>query len=317
MKYLERVSSSYLQVLKQIAALPSGPSIHGVDKAINKLTAAVGLINHHDAVTGTSKQHVADDYKKILSAALAQAEEVLSYAVGKTYQAENMKELVNSNNPLPTFTVCRNVNESVCDATQALKAGDSSILLVYNPLPRTSSQQISVYLSDVLSDKKLAVTVMALSNHSTGSVGGKFVASELIQNIADSPNANKAPYTLLFSANNIPALSFAAYRVHIVDEQTAQASSTPISRRLEAKEVEQLAAASSSDSSSMKVEFTGHELKISNGLVSVTFNRKSGLMSSMTRGENTISISNDIRYYRSLVLTSLATNKSSITVILI
>ena len=119
MKYLERISSSYLQVLKQIAATP-GVQVHGIDKAIFKLTAAVGLINHHDAVTGTSKQHVADDYKKILSSALTEAEHFLSYAVGRIHTDRESEKM-------PQISVCRLVNETVCDTTQQLKAGDYSV----------------------------------------------------------------------------------------------------------------------------------------------------------------------------------------------
>ena len=53
LKYFERISSSFLQVLKQIASNPSVDiSGNDVQDVIYHLTAAVGLINHHDAITG-------------------------------------------------------------------------------------------------------------------------------------------------------------------------------------------------------------------------------------------------------------------------
>jgi len=39
-------------------------------------------VNHHDAVTGTSKQHVADDYTKILDKAFTAAEKSVAAKIG-------------------------------------------------------------------------------------------------------------------------------------------------------------------------------------------------------------------------------------------
>ena len=49
---------SYLQLVKQrtaLAGLPTTPYIE-------RLSAALGVAQHHDAVSGTAKQHVTDDY---------------------------------------------------------------------------------------------------------------------------------------------------------------------------------------------------------------------------------------------------------------
>lgn len=39
---------------------------------ISLLKEALGITQHHDAVSGTEKQHVADDYARILSEGLAE-----------------------------------------------------------------------------------------------------------------------------------------------------------------------------------------------------------------------------------------------------
>lgn len=36
-------------------------------KELNRFRRAMGILQHHDAVTGTEKQHVADDYSRTLS----------------------------------------------------------------------------------------------------------------------------------------------------------------------------------------------------------------------------------------------------------
>lgn len=41
---------------------------------ITKLKEIMGIMQHHDAITGTEKQHVADDYVRLLTEAFKLAE---------------------------------------------------------------------------------------------------------------------------------------------------------------------------------------------------------------------------------------------------
>lgn len=52
------------------------------DSKINALRTAMGVVQHHDAITGTEKQFVADDYARMLNAAIEKAQEPVSAIIG-------------------------------------------------------------------------------------------------------------------------------------------------------------------------------------------------------------------------------------------
>lgn len=71
-KRFERVGNHFLQVCKQISALaPKSQYLQN----LRKLKEAMGIMQHHDAVAGTEKQHVADDYNKLLTEGVVACEE--------------------------------------------------------------------------------------------------------------------------------------------------------------------------------------------------------------------------------------------------
>ncbi|ELK26831.1 Lysosomal alpha-mannosidase [Myotis davidii] len=70
LKRYERLSYNFLQVCNQLEALAGpaanmGPYGSGDSAPLNE---AMAVLQHHDAVSGTSKQHVADDYARQLAA---------------------------------------------------------------------------------------------------------------------------------------------------------------------------------------------------------------------------------------------------------
>lgn len=56
-----RQGSAYLQIARQLEVLTS------TSGRTDELEEAVSLLQHHDSITGTAKQHVANDYHKRLS----------------------------------------------------------------------------------------------------------------------------------------------------------------------------------------------------------------------------------------------------------
>ena len=66
LKLYERKSNNVLQAAKQVEALSgiSKASVPEQKPDLDKLRRAMGTMQHHDAVTGTEKQAVAEDYAK-------------------------------------------------------------------------------------------------------------------------------------------------------------------------------------------------------------------------------------------------------------
>lgn len=48
---------------------------------LDQLREAMGVLQHHDAITGTAKEHVVHDYTKMLSAGVDECQHVTSAAL--------------------------------------------------------------------------------------------------------------------------------------------------------------------------------------------------------------------------------------------
>ncbi|CAG9122907.1 unnamed protein product [Plutella xylostella] len=119
-KLYEREGNSVLQMVKQLQVLAQLDS-KNMD-AIDELKSTMGVMQHHDAVTGTEKAHVAHDYERMLSAAVAGAVEVTAEGVNKLM----------SNNGTADFKWRRcMLNESSCHVSEH---SQRFMVSIYNPL---------------------------------------------------------------------------------------------------------------------------------------------------------------------------------------
>lgn len=53
-----------------------------LESSLNDLREVMGIMQHHDAITGTEKQAVANDYARMLTKAIEKAEEPIGVIVG-------------------------------------------------------------------------------------------------------------------------------------------------------------------------------------------------------------------------------------------
>eukprot|EP01090_Pellita_catalonica_P022918 TRINITY_DN9107_c0_g1_i1.p1 TRINITY_DN9107_c0_g1~~TRINITY_DN9107_c0_g1_i1.p1 ORF type:complete len:992 (+),score=187.74 TRINITY_DN9107_c0_g1_i1:420-2978(+) len=112
---------------------------------VEVLARAMGVAQHHDAVTGTEKNPVASDYAKRLYIGTKEAHEVASNIISDLFNRGHSES-----KPI-TFEACRLLNVSVCPATDALSKGKVVPFAVYNSLAyqRYETFRIPVPTADV------------------------------------------------------------------------------------------------------------------------------------------------------------------------
>ncbi|XP_074649565.1 lysosomal alpha-mannosidase-like [Tubulanus polymorphus] len=126
LKYYERQANRFLQVCKQLDTFAQLQRQFGSDLKIRVLKEAMGVVQHHDGVSGTERQHVAYDYAMRLAKGILECEDVVN---------ESMRKLlsVNKSKPLPRLTFCHQTNISLCSVSSVAK---QFTMVVYNPLSR-------------------------------------------------------------------------------------------------------------------------------------------------------------------------------------
>ncbi|KAL1554044.1 alpha-mannosidase [Salvia divinorum] len=174
----------------------------------DSLADALAVVQHHDAVTGTAKQHVADDYAKRLSMGYEESKDVVAASLGCLTQSplsSECKSLVTN------FNQCPLLNISYCPATEVdLSVGKKIVILVYNPLgwKRTSVVRIPVINENLSvsdsSGKLILSQLLPIVNASLSM--RKFYASAYT---GESPSS-VAKYWLAFTAV-VPPLGFSTY----------------------------------------------------------------------------------------------------------
>ena len=106
------------------------------------LHRAMGLMQHHDAVTGTEKQVVAEDYALRLGLAVDRC------------QRENIETLVDDSgldhDQLDlSLTSCPRLNISECEVSEL---ADQFVIVIYNPMSRPINQYVRVPVTDAAYD---------------------------------------------------------------------------------------------------------------------------------------------------------------------
>lgn len=187
----------------------------------DSLADALAIAQHHDAVSGTSQQHVANDYAKRLSIGYKEAEDVVATALACMVESASKSEC---GSPAIKFQQCPLLNISYCPPTEVdLSSGKKLVVVVYNSLgwKKTDVVQIPVM------NKRVAVL-----DSNGNSVESQLVpiasVSIGIRNFYAKAHVGKSPsatpkYWLAFTAS-VPPLGFRTYVVSTTKRADVAAS---------------------------------------------------------------------------------------------
>ncbi|KAG8181687.1 hypothetical protein JTE90_014820 [Oedothorax gibbosus] len=184
LKRYERIGNNKLQVCKQLSARADIEEI-----ALEFLKKAMGIMQHHDAITGTAKQHVTNDYEETLAAAIETCHDIVNEAYEKLAPK-------NSTPPLQQH-FCNYLNISQCAFSEE---NGKIAVTIYNPL----AWNISTYIRIPVTGKAYKII----------DYNGKEVEAQLVPippPVFNIPGrVSKASSELVFEAN-LPALGYARY----------------------------------------------------------------------------------------------------------
>lgn len=127
LKRYVRDMSNFLQSCRQVEAQFGQTG----NASSLRMWQAMGLAQHHDGVSGTSKQHAADDYARHLSIGYAECRKVFQTGLATAFSAS-----------ASDFQDCPLINQSQCAATTSTSSNVA--VLAYNPLPYARSEYLRV-----------------------------------------------------------------------------------------------------------------------------------------------------------------------------
>lgn len=202
-----RVMSGYYLAARQLEFLKgrnsSGPTT-------DLLADALAIAQHHDAVSGTEKQHVADDYAKRLSIGYSEAEKLVKFSLACLTEPVSDS---GCSNPKTKFEQCPLLNISYCPPSEVqLSNGKSLVVLVYNSLgwKREDVIRIPVVSGSVVvhdsEGREIEAQLVPLVRTSAD-VRSRYVKAYL----GSSPSV--APQFWLVFPVSIPPLGFSTYFV--------------------------------------------------------------------------------------------------------
>ncbi|XP_054166681.1 lysosomal alpha-mannosidase-like [Oppia nitens] len=197
-KYLMNYAYSVLQSAKQLIAL-TGIYSEKSKQLIKPLEESVGIGLHHDAISGTSKQFVSDDYVRMLSRGLAYSDELIAGAYQKLF-GTHLK---------PHF--CHQLNVSDCKILAKSENSSRIEIAIYNPLAHDIQRSLQLPLVD--------------NNYKIVDENGKEIEyqisllPEFIQLLSE--RKTNAKYELLFNPV-LKGLTFSRFYLQNVENQSNQ-----------------------------------------------------------------------------------------------
>ncbi|XP_050232391.1 alpha-mannosidase At3g26720 isoform X2 [Mercurialis annua] len=202
-----RMISGYYLAARQLEFF-KGKSSSGPNT--DKLADALAIAQHHDAVSGTQRQHVAADYALRLSIGYLEAEKLVASSLASL---ADPKSSIGQENTVTKFQQCPLLNISYCPPSEAVLSDEKSLVVVaYNPLGWKREEVIRIPVSTekvVVQDssgKEIESQLLPILN-ATLSLRNKYVKAYLGKFPSET-----LKYWLAFSVS-LPPLGFSTYTV--------------------------------------------------------------------------------------------------------
>ncbi|KAL1459619.1 hypothetical protein WDU94_011583, partial [Cyamophila willieti] len=208
LKRYERFGHSMLQMCKQLYAVSNLRSHqkHNHEADLNVLREAMGVIQHHDAITGTAKQHPTNNYAEMVHNGLAACEKMAAEAFQSIMQP-NLNQTSENSSAIPKVGTCHYLNVSSCQFTETW---DKFVINVYNSLGRSVDRYVRIPVRQnvvytIQDDKGDVLQTQILPIHEK-------VLQLSERNSQKVEQASAAVVELVFRAS-LPALGYASYFV--------------------------------------------------------------------------------------------------------
>uniref|UniRef100_A0A6E8VVM0 Alpha-mannosidase n=1 Tax=Anopheles coluzzii TaxID=1518534 RepID=A0A6E8VVM0_ANOCL len=206
-KRYEREGNHFLQVCKQLSAIaPMKESFY--ESHLTALREVMGVMQHHDAITGTEKQHVADDYARMLYEAFEACSANTRSALNQlTGERDSFKF---------DWGYCKQANVSACAMTES---SDNLVVLLYNPLGHSSNEFVRLPVKE--------------GNYLVRNDRGQTVRSTLIPipgSVIDLPfRESEATHELVFQGEQVAPVGYKSY--YVSKEESKSSSSAAVMRQ--------------------------------------------------------------------------------------
>ncbi|XP_021663062.2 probable alpha-mannosidase At5g13980 isoform X2 [Hevea brasiliensis] len=207
LKRYVRMMSGYYLAARQLEFL-SGRSNTGPNT--DSLADALAIAQHHDAVAGTEKQHVANDYAKRLSIGYSEAEKLVASSLACLAESTSHN---GCQSPATKFQQCPLLNISYCPASEINQShGKNLVVVVYNSLGWKRDDVIQI---PVINDE---VTVHDSEGREIESqllpLADVYVAlrNSYVQAYMGKPPMDTPKYWLAFTVS-VPPFGFSTYTI--------------------------------------------------------------------------------------------------------
>lgn len=207
-KRYERIGNHFLQVCKQLSSFSPAPEDH-FEPHLTALREAMGVMQHHDAITGTEKQKVALDYARILHQGIQACNANVKSALNQLTSRDTDK----TKKQQFSFNLCTRLNISMCEETEA---SEKFIITAYNPLAHSVFEYIRV---PVQGDNYL------VQDYRNVEIQHQMVSIPDPVKKLDFRDSNST-YELVFLAPELPPLGYKSFFIVSLKKETIQQTNT-------------------------------------------------------------------------------------------